>query len=161
MSNEELPEGWSIFQAVLPFLPGKEGGSALHLDATAKKSNSWIFALLPRLSAAPCRGRSSYAVLLFSGGAHNWMSCFETVLSQEGTSRHFSGSQPGSFPAARFLGRSGPGGRSCPWAEEGSQLLEYKQLQQPHAVPISAFWETSPPLRAYQPDLHSLFACLS
>lgn len=40
MRSEALAEGQSIFQAVPPFLHGKEGGSALHLNLAAKKSNS-------------------------------------------------------------------------------------------------------------------------
>lgn len=45
MRSGALAEGWTVVQAVLPFLPGKEGGSALHLNATAKEINSWIFTL--------------------------------------------------------------------------------------------------------------------
>lgn len=45
MRSEALAKGWCVFQAVLPFLHGEEGGSALHLNATAKEINSWIFTL--------------------------------------------------------------------------------------------------------------------
>lgn len=81
MRSEALPGGWSTFQAVLPFLPGKEKGSALRLDTTPKKSNSWIFTVLPTLSVTP--GCSSHTFLLVSGGAHGWVSCFEMAFPRE------------------------------------------------------------------------------
>lgn len=163
-----VARGLEYFQAVLPFLPGKEGGSALHPNATAKKSKSGIFPLLPKAQRSSLQkswllsetrrapGPSSHAVLLFSGTA----GCPALKLrspkrGHPGTSLDRSlahSQQPGSW--GRVAGPV-PGLR-----KEGS-YRNIKEATAAHAVTITAFWEPSQHLIACQHDPHSLFACPS
>lgn len=76
-------------------------------------------------------------------------------LPQEAVSRHFSGSQPGQFPAAQFLGWLGTNGMSCPRQRKEASYWNAKAT-----AALCCFLGTSPHLSACQHSPYSLFTCL-
>lgn len=77
MRSEALPEGWRIFQAVLPFLRGKEGGSALHLNTTAEEKQQLDFYF-----AANARRNSLQKSWLLRKAVLRVLSCYSVACAQ-------------------------------------------------------------------------------